>query len=35
MGPFYSSGDQKVYLDLGFFNETEQRFHVGGAFARP
>ena len=34
MGPFYCPGDQKVYLDMAFFREMEQRFKVGGDFAR-
>jgi len=32
-GPFYCPGDQKVYLDLDFFNLMQQRFKVSGEFA--
>ena len=32
-GPFYCPGDQKVYLDLDFFNLMQQRFKVTGEFA--
>jgi hypothetical protein len=34
MGPFYCPGDQKVYLDMDFFREMEQRFRSSGDFAR-
>ena len=33
-GPFYCPGDQKVYLDLDFFNLMQQRFKVSGEFAQ-
>ncbi|GAA3955519.1 metalloprotease [Chitinophaga oryziterrae] len=33
MGPFYCPADEKIYLDLSFFNEMEQRFQVVGDFA--
>lgn len=34
MGPFYCPADQKVYIDLSFYNEMKNRFHAPGDFAQ-
>ncbi len=34
MGPFYCPGDQKVYIDLRFYQEMKQRFKAPGDFAQ-
>ncbi|MES2374743.1 MAG: neutral zinc metallopeptidase [Bacteroidota bacterium] len=32
-GPFYCPSDEKVYIDLSFFNELKERFNAPGDFA--
>ena len=34
MGPFYCPADQKVYLDLSFFEELHRRYRAPGDFAQ-
>lgn len=33
MGPFYCTQDQKVYIDLAFYQDLKDRFHAPGDFA--
>lgn len=32
-GPFYCPGDEKLYIDLSFYNELQQKFKAPGDFA--
>ncbi len=34
VGPFYCPADQKVYIDLSFYQELKNRFHAPGDFAQ-
>jgi predicted metalloprotease len=34
MGPFYCPNDEKLYIDLSFFRDLQQRFRAPGDFAQ-
>ena len=33
-GPFYCPGDEKLYIDLAFYEDLKKRFHAPGDFAQ-
>ncbi len=34
VGPFYCPADERVYIDLAFYDELKRRFHAPGEFAQ-
>lgn len=34
VGPFYCPGDNKIYIDLGFYEELKNKFQAAGDFAQ-
>ena len=34
VGPFYCPADEKIYIDLSFYEELRRRFHAPGDFAQ-
>jgi predicted metalloprotease len=34
VGPFYCGGDEKVYIDLSFYQDLKDRYHAPGEFAQ-
>ena len=34
MGPFYCPADQKVYIDLSFYDDMKRKYHAPGDFAQ-
>lgn len=34
MGPFYCPADEKIYIDLGFFDELSNKYNASGDFAQ-